>query len=235
LIYTDPDGEFFFLIPLSTNFTGIGVNYNITHDSWSGNLSAWGADKNGLTFNPSFDVSYALGKGQIVSETADIGVTENYNADISTNDQLAQLLASKNINISDYYANSIDIENQLPQNVIDAGYVRASDGTIGRTGTINKSKIGGITVMNWKWFSKTSQIYMSPHNSTSALMLSLNHEFIHSWQFRTMGNRMSRKEFDLYTEASASLYTQQFYSNFRVPQYIGMYNLYYWPKFPHMK
>ena len=39
--------------PISTNFTSVGVNYNISHDSWSGNISAWGVDKNGWDFNPS--------------------------------------------------------------------------------------------------------------------------------------------------------------------------------------
>ena len=39
--------------PVSTNFFSTGVNYNITHDSWSGNVSAWGVDKNGWIFNPS--------------------------------------------------------------------------------------------------------------------------------------------------------------------------------------
>ena len=42
--------------PVSTNFTSLGVNYNITHDSWSGNLSAWQIDKSGWTFNPSLSV-----------------------------------------------------------------------------------------------------------------------------------------------------------------------------------
>ena len=42
--------------PISTNFFSVGANYNITHDSWSGNLSAWGVDKSGWTFNPSVSV-----------------------------------------------------------------------------------------------------------------------------------------------------------------------------------
>ena len=42
--------------PISTNFLSTGVNYNITHDSWSGNVSAWGVDKNGVMFNPSVSV-----------------------------------------------------------------------------------------------------------------------------------------------------------------------------------
>ncbi len=40
--------------PVSTNFLTVGVNYNITHNSWSGNLSAWSIDHNGWSFNPSF-------------------------------------------------------------------------------------------------------------------------------------------------------------------------------------
>ncbi len=42
--------------PISTNFLSTGVNYNITHNSWSGNVSAWSVDKNGWTFNPSVSV-----------------------------------------------------------------------------------------------------------------------------------------------------------------------------------
>ena len=42
--------------PISTNFFSVGANYNITHDSWSGNLSAWGVDKSGWNFNPSVSV-----------------------------------------------------------------------------------------------------------------------------------------------------------------------------------
>jgi hypothetical protein len=45
-------------LPISTNFTSVGVNYNITHDSWSGNLSAWTVDKNGWTFNPSVSAMF---------------------------------------------------------------------------------------------------------------------------------------------------------------------------------
>jgi hypothetical protein len=40
-------------LPISTNFLTAGVNYNISHDSWSGNLSAWSIDQNGWSFNPS--------------------------------------------------------------------------------------------------------------------------------------------------------------------------------------
>ncbi|GAP72169.1 RHS repeat-associated core domain-containing protein [Candidatus Symbiothrix dinenymphae] len=44
--------------PISTNFTTVGANYNVTHDSWSGNVSAWGIDKKGWTFNPSVSAMF---------------------------------------------------------------------------------------------------------------------------------------------------------------------------------
>jgi len=40
--------------PISSNFTSVGANYNISHNAWSGNVSAWNVDKTGWTFNPSF-------------------------------------------------------------------------------------------------------------------------------------------------------------------------------------
>lgn len=43
-------------LPISTNFLTVGANYNITHDSWNGNVSAWNVDKNGWTFDPSVSV-----------------------------------------------------------------------------------------------------------------------------------------------------------------------------------
>jgi RHS repeat-associated protein len=43
-------------LPISTNFGTVGINYNISHNSWSGNVSAWSVDQNGWTFNPSVSV-----------------------------------------------------------------------------------------------------------------------------------------------------------------------------------
>jgi hypothetical protein len=40
--------------PISSNFTSVGANYNISHNAWSGNVSAWNVDKTGWTFDPSF-------------------------------------------------------------------------------------------------------------------------------------------------------------------------------------
>ncbi|WP_423128611.1 RHS repeat-associated core domain-containing protein [Gaoshiqia sp. Z1-71] len=40
-------------LPISTNFLTVGANYNISHNSWSGNLSAWDINRNGFSFNPS--------------------------------------------------------------------------------------------------------------------------------------------------------------------------------------
>ena len=43
-------------LPVSTNALTVGVNYNVTNDSWSGNVSAWQVDQSGWTFNPSVSV-----------------------------------------------------------------------------------------------------------------------------------------------------------------------------------
>ncbi len=40
-------------LPISTNFLTVGVNYNISNDYFSGNVSAWNVDKSGWTFDPS--------------------------------------------------------------------------------------------------------------------------------------------------------------------------------------
>jgi len=40
-------------LPVSTNLGTLGINYNFSNSSWSGNISAWGVDKNGWSFNPS--------------------------------------------------------------------------------------------------------------------------------------------------------------------------------------
>jgi len=39
--------------PVNTNFLTVGANYNISQNSWSGNVSAWSVDQSGWTFNPS--------------------------------------------------------------------------------------------------------------------------------------------------------------------------------------
>jgi len=40
-------------LPISANFLTVGANYNISQNSWSGNVSAWSVDQSGWTFNPS--------------------------------------------------------------------------------------------------------------------------------------------------------------------------------------
>ncbi|HOK26809.1 MAG TPA: RHS repeat-associated core domain-containing protein [Bacteroidales bacterium] len=42
--------------PVSTNFLTISVNYNISHDSWSGNISAWNFENKKWIFNPDFSM-----------------------------------------------------------------------------------------------------------------------------------------------------------------------------------
>jgi RHS repeat-associated protein len=43
-------------LPISTNFATVGVNYNFTNNSFSGNISAWQIDQSGMRFNPSFSM-----------------------------------------------------------------------------------------------------------------------------------------------------------------------------------
>jgi hypothetical protein len=57
--------------PISTNFLTVGVNYNISNDYFSGNVSAWNVDKSGWTFNssvsahifPERSTNFVRGKG----------------------------------------------------------------------------------------------------------------------------------------------------------------------------
>ena len=44
-------------LPISSNFTSIGINYNLTHGELSFNISAWSIDRNGVRFNPSFSAT----------------------------------------------------------------------------------------------------------------------------------------------------------------------------------
>lgn len=42
--------------PISTNFASMGVNYNITNDIWSANVSSWNVSQNSCKFDPSVSV-----------------------------------------------------------------------------------------------------------------------------------------------------------------------------------
>lgn len=46
-------------VPISSNVATVGVNYNISNNTWSGNVSAMQVDNNGWTFNPSISVMVA--------------------------------------------------------------------------------------------------------------------------------------------------------------------------------
>jgi hypothetical protein len=50
-------------LPISTNFTSVGVNYNFTHNYSSMNFSAWTFGQDGTTtFNPSFSAAIFPGR-----------------------------------------------------------------------------------------------------------------------------------------------------------------------------
>lgn len=77
---------------------------------------------------------------------------------------------------------------------------------------------------------------MSTHNTAVNFMKSLNHEFIHAWQFATFGRYMDKRQWDVYKEASAYTYTQLHYPSIDMPtRYTGIISLYYWPILPAIK
>lgn len=144
----------------------------------------------------------------------------------TTNTELMKYLADKGIDISDFYANSISIEN-LSSEAIEEGYSKSLGIIYDKKGR----EIGGITVRKYNGIKRTSDINLSTHKSFRGLQLTMNHEFIHSWQFARIAPFMSDKEFDLYSEYSASTYTKQYYSGHRVPTYNGPLSPYFWPKY----
>lgn len=110
--------------------------------------------------------------GTSISELSEkIGVVYKDDAQISTNQELDDMLNRNGVDISDYYAMSIDIENELPNILTSRGYKRIA-GIIFKT----KGDVGGVTVSYYRLGKKTySEIYLSTHNTNSNLMKSLNH------------------------------------------------------------
>ncbi|PWJ49249.1 hypothetical protein CLV98_1483 [Dyadobacter jejuensis] len=43
--------------PVSSNFGSVGMNYNFSNNSWSGNASAWHINHAGVTFDPSVSIA----------------------------------------------------------------------------------------------------------------------------------------------------------------------------------
>jgi len=227
---------------ISSNTLSAGINYS-TKWGWSANASGIQySEHGGWSTDPSIGISRTWGKGVFsISESSDdIDVTTKKNALITTNKQLDELLESKGVDYArDYYASLVSVENQISDKIENSSYVynhyRRIDGIIYKlkNGRVDKP-VGAITasVLNG-WNRPSSYIYISTHETVPQLMLSLNHEFIHSWQWATFGYK-NVDEWDKFKEASAYRYTQQYYPSITAPSYSGIWSpmLYTWPKLP---
>ncbi|MDL2224561.1 hypothetical protein LJB92_04525, partial [Bacteroidales bacterium OttesenSCG-928-M06] len=224
---------------IMTNFTSFGTHWT-QKGGWNASISSVSIGRNGATYNPEIGIGVTWAKGVAgvaelsPNEYINLGLEVDYIAEISTNEQLAEFLESNGININDYGADKIDIEG-LSKIIERKGYYRVFGIIQNATG----ADIGGICEYGFNGFSAYADIYLSPHNSEHSLMISLNHEFIHSWQWKTLGRHFAHSKklkanFDIFTETSASLYTKQFYPNFYVPKYEGIFSPYIrrWPQLP---
>lgn len=71
---------------------------------------------------------------------------------------------------------------------------------------------------------------MSPHNTERNFAISLNHEFIHTWQWQSFGSKMSNEKWMSYTESSAYSYTNTYYNYFKNQiVYSGSLDVCNWP------
>ena len=195
----------------------------------------------GFSMNPSFGVS-ATGRWgieySVLESSESIGVVNKDRASITTDNQLHQLLDQRGINYADYYASDVSIEKQIP-NQIEGRNTDLYNRYRRHNGVIysleNGQSVGGMTVSLLNGFKRPySLIYMSTHDTNRNLMISLNHEFIHSWQYAKFGHS-NRREWDRFAEASAYRYTQMYHPSVSVPTYFGPWFplLYTWPKLPY--
>ena len=216
----------------SSNMTGLGVNWS-ENGGVSGNYFGGQISKNGVSFNPSISASYMLyGKGIIsMSESTDnIGVTEKQNAILKTNNELLAYFKANNIDPEDYLSTGVDIEKDLPKVISDMGYRREFGIIWKKNGT---EAIGGVTASYLDGFGRPkSYTFMSTHDSYHNFQISLNHEFIHSWQYATFGFTMKSREWESYKEYSAYTYSKMYNSTIKVPQYNGTISAYIWPQLP---
>lgn len=172
------------------------------------------------------------GKGIIsMSESTDnIGVTEKQNAILKTNNELLAYFKANNIDPEDYLSTGVDIEKDLPKVISDMGYRREFGIIWKKNGT---EAIGGVTASYLDGFGRPkSYTFMSTHDSYHNFQISLNHEFIHSWQYATFGFTMKSREWESYKEYSAYTYSKMYNSTIKVPQYNGTISAYIWPQLP---
>ena len=227
----------------NTNMSSIGINYSSKGGFSFDCLGAQYNRQTGWSINPSVGVSYMTGKGVYsISETEDLGVTTKDKASITTDGQLEAFLESKGVDYArDYYASVVSVENQIQNSIEGSSEVynnyRRINGIIYRLKNGQPDKpVGGITASLLNWFKRpTSYIYVSTHGTADQLLLSLNHEFIHSWQWARFGHK-NKNEWEKFADASAYRYTQLFLPSISAPSYLGTWwpYLYTWPKLPYL-
>ncbi|GHU74939.1 hypothetical protein FACS189413_19640 [Bacteroidia bacterium] len=164
-----------------------------------------------------------------------LGVVEADKSPVNTNKRVQQLLSKKEINLADYKVSGVDVESSM-RGVEDGKFIYWR-----KNGIIYKApitggeavEIAGTAVNTIHHFKPISDIYISTHNTIPNFMKTLNHEFIHAWQFAKFGYS-NPNEWGRFKEASALRYTQSFYSTIDVPFYYGQWGhrLYNWPKLP---
>ncbi|GHV59473.1 hypothetical protein FACS1894182_13620 [Bacteroidia bacterium] len=215
---------------ISSNVFGVGINYS-QNGGWSMNAAGFQYGRGGLSSDPSIGVNATARWGKSISADSDgFGVTTLDLASISTNQELYAYFRENGIDPSNYYALSVDIENHLPEDVAKRGFRRGAGMIFDEKGNV----YGGLALNEYDGFKTKSSIYMSTHNSNRNFMISLNHEFIHTWQFNRFGYKAGEREWNAFKEASAYRYTQYYYPSVKVPTYFGplLPFLYYWPNLP---
>jgi hypothetical protein len=161
------------------------------------------------------------------------GIVDADQSPLNTNEKVMELLNKKNVKLSDYNVSFVDVENNM-LNVENKTYTYwRSNGRIFKVLNSGGEPISivGTTVTAIDKFRAMSDIYMSTHNTIPNFMKSLNHEFIHDWQFGQWG-QANYRECLAYTEASATTYTRQFYPSIIPLAYYGFRHLYDWPILP---
>ena len=226
---------------ISSNLMNIGFNYSQKGGFGFHSSGVQYSEQGGLSFDPSIGGSRMWGKGVFsISESENsIGITTKDKASVTTDEQLNQLLEQKGVDYARYYVSDVSIENQIQKEMEGSSYLykhyRRYNGIIYslRDGRIDHS-VGGFAASTLNgWNRPYSIIYMSTHNTVKNLMISLNHEFIHAWQWAKFGHA-NQKEWEAFKEASAYRYTNLYHPSITVPSYFGIWRggLWNWPKLP---
>ena len=219
-------------INITTNMMSAGIDYS-QNGGFSANAGGFSYGSGGFSFNPSIGVSYSkiiYNPNSSISDisAAGLGVTDKDHAAIGTDAQKDAFLMKNGVNLSSLGAKSVEMENtDFPDAM--ARYRRDECGIIWKIlpdGRAIEVPVNGVTYSEPGWFPK-STIYMSPHDTERNFTITLNHEFIHSWQYANL--RLSSNERESYNEYSAGTYTNIYHTTYEIPQYNGSLSPYLWP------